>query len=197
MRPNLLPRLPAVWLLATSTLFTVLSARSAEAGANASTPYKGRPQYVCPADPDGPVYETPGFCGHDERIEQGRTLRVAVVLFKGAQIIDYAGPMEIFGQAGATVFTVAPTKEARTSIFGLNVNPDYDFETAPPADVLLVPGGNIEEIVQSPGQQGLAGEARPAVRDRHVHLHWPFHPGLRPGCWTACRPRPSRRRSST
>jgi len=33
------------------------------------------------------------------------------------------------------------------------VTPDYDFETAPPADVLLVPGGNIDEIVQSPANK--------------------------------------------
>jgi putative intracellular protease/amidase len=32
---------------------------------------------------------------------------VAILLFDNAQVIDYAGPWEVFGEAGFKVFTVA------------------------------------------------------------------------------------------
>jgi len=108
---------------------------------------------VCPNDPDGTTFDTPGFCGHDERIKQGAGLRVAVLIFDGAQLIDFTGPMEIFGQAGAKVFTVAPTKSPRTASSGLKVTPDFDFDDAPAADLLLVPGGNGNEIILNPANK--------------------------------------------
>ncbi len=135
-------------IFATAATLLASAVHGAESSNGNALPLKDKPSYVCPADPDGVVFATPGFCGHDERIKKGSGLRVAVLLFEGAQLIDFTGPMEIFGQAGATVFTVAPTKAERTSTFGLKITPDYDFADAPPADVLLVPGGNVNEIVR-------------------------------------------------
>jgi putative intracellular protease/amidase len=68
---------------------------------------------------------------------------VAVLLHEGAEEIDYAGPLEVFGWSGAVTFTVAPTTAVLHSAFGLQVQPDYDFEHAPPSDLLLIPGGGI------------------------------------------------------
>jgi putative intracellular protease/amidase len=115
-------------------------------------PTEGRKVYVCPNAAEGAQeYDQPGFCGMSERILKAKQLRVAVLMFKGAQVIDYAGPMEVFAQAGAKVFTVAPTTEVRTSAMGiLQFKPDYDFSDAPAADVLLVPGGNAAEIALNP-----------------------------------------------
>jgi putative intracellular protease/amidase len=136
----------SVWLaavaLAVGTLFPSFSVSATP------LPSEGKKVYVCPDAADGAKeYDQPGFCGMSERILKVKQLRVAVLLFKGAQVIDYAGPMEVFAQTGAKVFTVAPTTELRTSAMGiLQFKPDYDFSNAPAADVLLVPGGDAAEL---------------------------------------------------
>ncbi|MEO5933853.1 MAG: DJ-1/PfpI family protein [Duganella sp.] len=72
-------------------------------------------------------------------------LRVAVLLFEGAEEIDYAGPIEVFGASGAKIFTVGQSKSTVESVYGLKVTPDYDFSDLPEVDVLLVPGGGVIE----------------------------------------------------
>ncbi len=68
---------------------------------------------------------------------------VAILLFPGVQIIDYTGPYEVFGQANWDVFTVAKSDEIITTAMGMMVKPHHTFQTAPDADFLLVPGGNV------------------------------------------------------
>ena len=68
---------------------------------------------------------------------------VAILLFNGAQLIDFAGPWEVFGTAGFRVYTVAERAEPLTAVFGERVIPDYVFENSPAVDVVLVPGGGI------------------------------------------------------
>lgn len=60
----------------------------------------------------------------------------------GVEVLDFAGPMEVFALAGFKVFTVALTKERVLSQGILRVLPDYDFADVPRADVLAVFGGN-------------------------------------------------------
>jgi transcriptional regulator GlxA family with amidase domain len=68
-------------------------------------------------------------------------LKVAVLLFDGVEELDFAGPLEVFGQA-ASVFTVGPSREIRGR-HGLRVIPDFTFADAPQPDVLVVPGGPV------------------------------------------------------
>lgn len=70
-------------------------------------------------------------------------VRVGIVLFDGVQIIDFAAPYEVFGQAGFSVATVSPDGRPVTTAMGLSVSPDHGFDDAPAFDVLLVPGGDI------------------------------------------------------
>jgi putative intracellular protease/amidase len=69
--------------------------------------------------------------------------KVAILLFNGVQLIDFAGPWEVFGTAGLLVHTVAERQETLTAVFGEKVVPDYTFADSPKADVLLVPGGGV------------------------------------------------------
>jgi putative intracellular protease/amidase len=81
----------------------------------------------------------------DNQQQPGRpheTITVAVLLFDGAEIIDYAGPWEVFGQARFNVFSVAETTEPMTAVFGQKIRADYSFANSPAANVLLVPGGS-------------------------------------------------------
>jgi putative intracellular protease/amidase len=70
--------------------------------------------------------------------------RVAILMFDGVEIIDFAGPYEVFGQAGFEVYTVSANGARVTSAMNLKVDVDHSFANAPQADILLIPGGNVE-----------------------------------------------------
>jgi putative intracellular protease/amidase len=114
-------------------------------------------RYVCPAcgsTCDTAVYDHPGacpMCGMPLVEESERsaaaakvaTKTVAVLIFDGAEIIDFTGPWEVFGAADYDVYTVAATKEPITTAMGMKVAPSYTFADAPVPSVLLVPGGGV------------------------------------------------------
>ncbi len=103
------------------------------------------PPYICPMDGHTQTYDHPGVCPicHMPLVSR-RALRphsVAVVVFDGVDILDWTGAYEVFGQAGFRVFTVAPEKRPVTTAMNLKLMPDYPLGAAPPADVVVVPGG--------------------------------------------------------
>lgn len=74
--------------------------------------------------------------------------RVAFLLFDAVEVLDFAGPFEAFGVTGwrsppspFDVFTVAQSRKPVMARNNLSVNPDYDFDSCPTPDVLVVPGG--------------------------------------------------------
>ncbi len=72
---------------------------------------------------------------------------VAILLFNEIEVLDFAGPFEVFGVAGRHagespfhVFTVAE----RGPVYarnGLSINPTYLLNDHPKADLIVVPGG--------------------------------------------------------
>ena len=67
-----------------------------------------------------------------------------ILLFDGAEELDFAGPFEVFGMAamdGDRVVTIAERLDPVRSAKGLRVLPDHTFADAPALDVLVVPGG--------------------------------------------------------
>jgi putative intracellular protease/amidase len=77
-------------------------------------------------------------------------VRVGIVLFDGVEIIDFAGPYEVFGTAGFGVVTLSPDGKPVKTAMGLTVTPDASFANAPPFDVLLVPGGDTGDAQKDP-----------------------------------------------
>jgi putative intracellular protease/amidase len=75
-------------------------------------------------------------------------IRVGILMFDGVEIIDFAAPYEVFGQAGYTVKTVSVDGKAIETSMGLNVTPDMSLAEAPRFDVVLVPGGAVDEIAR-------------------------------------------------
>jgi len=69
---------------------------------------------------------------------------IAFYLQEGVEVLDFAGPMEVFAYAGHKVFTVSKTKEPIISQGILKVIPDYDITDAPKADILAFFGGNAQ-----------------------------------------------------
>jgi transcriptional regulator GlxA family with amidase domain len=73
---------------------------------------------------------------------------IGISLFDGAEELDWAGPWEVLAawaeqwpDDGVRVFTLARSNGAVTCAKGLRVLPDETWETAPPLDVLVYPGG--------------------------------------------------------
>jgi transcriptional regulator GlxA family with amidase domain len=74
--------------------------------------------------------------------------RIGIALFAGAEELDWAGPWEVLAawsqqwpDDDIDVFTIARTHELVTCAKGLQVLPDHSWESAPPLDVLVYPGG--------------------------------------------------------
>lgn len=73
---------------------------------------------------------------------------VAILLFDEVEVLDFAGPFEIFsvtgrrngGEVPFNVYTVAE-KTPISARNGLSVNPTYLLDTCPPPDIIVVPGG--------------------------------------------------------
>src|SRR5678816_1649791 len=81
---------------------------------------------------------------------------LAILIFDGVQIIDYTGPYETFGHAYSNdgpafnIYTVSEKAAPITTAMGMTVTPKYSFENAPWANVLVIPGGDVEKQVASP-----------------------------------------------
>ncbi len=76
-------------------------------------------------------------------------LKVAILVFPGVQIIDFSAPYEVFGQAGFEVFTVAESAGELTTAMGLKVVPTYTLAECPQPDIVVVPGGGVNETRES------------------------------------------------
>ena len=69
-------------------------------------------------------------------------MTICFYLQDGVEVLDFAGPMEVFAYAGFHVFTVSRKKEPILSQGILKILPDYSIDDAPPADILAFFGGN-------------------------------------------------------
>lgn len=80
---------------------------------------------------------------------------VGVLVFEGADELDVVGPFRVFAAAGAArrflpgapdvrVHLVAERQEPARLDHGLVVHPTATYETCPPLEVLVVPGGGSE-----------------------------------------------------
>ena len=88
------------------------------------------------------------FAGANEgamRLPPRKTIRVAFLLGAGANVIDTAGPWEVFQDTEVDhdepfqIFTVAPERKLVKMTGGLEVMPKYTLEDAPAPQVVVVP----------------------------------------------------------
>jgi transcriptional regulator GlxA family with amidase domain len=76
-------------------------------------------------------------------------MNIGVYLYEQSEELDWAGPWEVLSawalrwpDDGVSAFTIADSTEPVLCAKGLRVLADHTWETAPPVDVILVPGGN-------------------------------------------------------
>lgn len=75
---------------------------------------------------------------------QSEVPKVAILLYDGVQVIDYAIPYEVFGQFSLNeVYTVARDSSEIRTYMGMRLLPHYTFADAPVPDVLVLPGGDM------------------------------------------------------
>lgn len=103
--------------------------------------------YVCPpcgSQCDKLEHEKPGMCEHCNMplVKKDNVKTIAFYLQDGVEVLDFAGPLEVFSYAGYEVFTVSKYKDQIISQGVLKVTPDYSIEDAPSADILAFFGGN-------------------------------------------------------
>ena len=111
-----------------------------------------------------------GFCGATaansfaNRLAQSaqtpanvKVRNVAVFVHEGVELLDFAGPGEVFAAArrpeggrAFNVYTVAASAEPITSQGFVSVTPRYTFENAPRPDIVVLPGGNTGIPLQNP-----------------------------------------------
>ncbi len=85
---------------------------------------------------------------------------VAIYLFPKVEVLDFAGPYEVFTTASRVhgrlhpgaeqpfrVFTVARSREPVRARAGLRALPDHTLADCPPVDLLLIPGGVVDDEV--------------------------------------------------
>ncbi len=117
-------------------------------------------EYVCgpcSCGNDETIYKEPGSCPacgmelvkKKDIPPSEKRMSAAILIFEGVQIIDFTGPYEVFGQAGINAFTVAEKAAPITTSMGMTVTPAYTFENAPEAEILLVPGGNVDPHLEN------------------------------------------------
>lgn len=87
-----------------------------------------------------------------------QTRDVGILLFDDVEVLDFAGPFEVFSVAGSLVdhapfrvHTVAEVAGPVRALGGLVVVPDTALADAPAPDVLVVPGGDgSRQAMESP-----------------------------------------------
>jgi transcriptional regulator GlxA family with amidase domain/DNA-directed RNA polymerase subunit RPC12/RpoP len=118
----------------------------------------------CGNDCDTVAYTHGGVCPHcgmklvrqtykarEQLLEHSpEKISVCFYLQDGVEVLDFAGPMEVFSDAGFQVFTVSKKKEPLVAQGILKVIPDYSLADAPPADILAFFGGNTGPSAADP-----------------------------------------------
>lgn len=74
---------------------------------------------------------------------------VAILIFDEVEVLDFCGPLEVFGVAGRrtlpempfSVYTIAQENRLIKARNNLVVQPNYTFADCPKPDILLIPGG--------------------------------------------------------
>jgi transcriptional regulator GlxA family with amidase domain len=99
---------------------------------------------------------------------------VQILAFDGMEVLDYAGPYEVFNVAGELTqpsqFSIASVGVTARPIGrgGFAVVPDFTLDDAPAADILIIPGGRGTRALQH--DERLLGWVRERAADASLLL---------------------------
>ena len=69
---------------------------------------------------------------------------VAIFLYEGVELLDFAGPGEVFSASGFNTYTVSVEGKELTSQHFVRIKPEYSIKTVPTPDIIVFPGGQSE-----------------------------------------------------
>jgi transcriptional regulator GlxA family with amidase domain len=83
-------------------------------------------------------------------------VNIGIFIYDGAEELDFTGPYEVLTQWARLVedereifvFTIGRTSDPVRCSHGLRVIPDYAKSDAPPLDLLLFPGGRVNQFLE-------------------------------------------------
>ena len=92
------------------------------------------------------------------------TASVGIYIFENVEVLDFAGPYEVFTTASRVhrripggaevdpfkVFTISRTSASVRARAGLLVHPDYHFQNHPAIDIVVIPGGIVTQELSEP-----------------------------------------------
>jgi transcriptional regulator GlxA family with amidase domain len=96
------------------------------------------------------------------RMNAQHPLTVGILVFDGVEVLDLAGPFEVFSIVWSDpdeqresrpllrVITIAEEDRVITCFGGLPIKPQATIVQHPPLDILVVPGGHISDVVANP-----------------------------------------------
>ncbi|UJL47101.1 DJ-1/PfpI family protein [Virgibacillus sp. NKC19-16] len=81
-------------------------------------------------------------------MSNNRQWKVGIFLFDNVEVLDFAGPFEVFsvttsenGEKPFAVETISEVGNMVSARNGLKVQPDYSIDNMPQFDILIIPGG--------------------------------------------------------
>jgi putative intracellular protease/amidase/YHS domain-containing protein len=105
-----------------------------------------------PADPDlftvykGRIYAFGSEDCRDTFLQQPEQFvhrrSVVILVFDGMELLDFAGPAEVFVSAGCQVTTVAATRDPVTCAGLVTITPQCTVADCPRSDIIVIPGGS-------------------------------------------------------
>lgn len=127
--------------------------------------------YACPpcqASCDDLRFDQLGVCPHCgmtllNEAEIKRPIKIAFYLQPGVEVLDFAGPLEVFSYAGFEVMIVAKTLDPIISQGVLKVQPEYSIDNAPIANIVAFFGGNAANTSNDPEVIAWLKEQNPDV----------------------------------
>lgn len=90
-------------------------------------------------------------CSFQSFAQQKERYNIAVFIYQGMELLDFAGPTEVFAAtSGFNVYSVSvdgqPLECNTTGAILNKITPDYSMENAPLPDVVIFPGGGTGPI---------------------------------------------------
>ena len=91
------------------------------------------------------VADPPRYLNFDDR------MNIAIMLYPGVELLDFAGPGEVFAAAdhgrAFEVYTVGLSTEPMISQGFVRIVPEYSVNDAPRPDVVVIPGGSVGSLM--------------------------------------------------
>ncbi|HMQ47403.1 MAG TPA: DJ-1/PfpI family protein [Saprospiraceae bacterium] len=90
------------------------------------------------------------FFVHGQPIQRELQLNVALFVPNGAELLDFAGPGEVFSNADFNTYIIGFTDEPFTSQGFMKVVPNYTYQNCPKPDIIVIPGGGGSQFYRNP-----------------------------------------------